>query len=45
MKVVFKEEYIRNTAYILPYWEYIRNAYMKELSEIRLGGFEKEVKK
>ena len=35
--------YIRNIANIIPNLEYIRNAYMNELSEMRLGGFELEV--
>ncbi len=37
--------YMRNSADIIPNLEYIRNAYMNELCAIRLGGFEKEVKK
>ncbi len=34
MRVVFKEEYIRNSAYILPYCENIRNADITELAEL-----------
>ena len=40
MNTVLKIRYIRNNADITPYSEKLRNTDMKELSEIRLGGFE-----